>query len=134
MSQFNFPDHTKLVLSPDGTYCKFICLPAEAAKSLLETGNVSYKCIRNRQILYGSLQRLLYGSADASDSSADLTEANYLRKKLEFILSIVHGWVSGGGLGCLEQPRSFQWDGPELEDSSKKREWVTVGRFGGDVQ
>jgi myosin-1 len=120
------------VFSPDATDCKFTCLPKEAAQSLKNTGDVPFRYIKNRRILQGSLQQLLYGSAEGTDSFKDLTEANFLRKKLEFVISIILGWVSGGGLGCLEEPRKFKWDGPQLEDG-KRQDWVTVGRFGGDV-
>jgi len=131
VSQFNFPDHTKLVFSPDGAYCKFTCLPKEAAQFLKDTGNVPFKYIKNRKILQGSLQQLLYGSAEGGDSFKELTEANLLRKKLDFVKSIISGWVLGGGLGCLEEPKYFKWDGPQLEDG-KRQDWVTVGRYGGD--
>ncbi|KAF2118278.1 kinase-like domain-containing protein [Lophiotrema nucula] len=130
--QVNFPDHTKLVFSADAGYCKFICLSLEASILLKETGEVPWRCIRDREILHGSLQQLLYGSVDKADTYKDITEGNSLRAKLEFIHSIVQGWITGGGIGCLENPKGYIWTGPQLEDN-KKHDWVTVGRFGGDV-
>jgi myosin-1 len=95
-------------------------------------GDVQWKSIRDRENLRGSLQQLLYGSADRADTYAKITEGNVLREKLEFIVSVIEGWISGGGLGCLKNPQEYTWDGHQLEDN-KKQDWVSVGRFGGDV-
>ncbi|KAF2270721.1 Pkinase-domain-containing protein [Lojkania enalia] len=130
--QFNFPDHTKLVLSSDAGYCNFVCLSLEAVAHLKKSGAVDWKSVRERENLHGSLQQLLYGSADKADAYKDITEGNHLRAKLEFIETIVDGWIVGGGLGCLTPIDSFSWTGPQLEDS-RKNEWASVGRFGGDV-
>lgn len=83
-------------------------------------------------MLHGSLQQLLYGSADKTDTYKEITEHNCLRKKLVFILSIVEEWITGGGLGCLQDPTKYIWDGHVVEEN-KKLDWVSVGRFGGDV-
>ncbi|KAF2203736.1 hypothetical protein GQ43DRAFT_478776 [Delitschia confertaspora ATCC 74209] len=123
--QFNFPDHTKMVFSSDAGYCNFTCLPIEAAERLDKTGDVPFKDIKNRSVLYGSVQQLLYGSADRRDPSTAVTAANHLRGKLEFIMSVVEGWTRGGGLGCLEEPTDYHWDGPQLDDG-KKQDWVTA--------
>ncbi|KAF2736651.1 Pkinase-domain-containing protein [Polyplosphaeria fusca] len=130
--QVNFPDHTKLVFSPDAGYCNFTCLSLEATDYLRQTGDVPWRCIKDREILQGSLQQLLYGSADKDDTYKEITEGNFLRMKLEFIESIMNGWIEGGGIGCLAGPEEYTWTGPQLEDN-KKQDWVTVGRFGGDV-
>lgn len=128
----NFPDHTKLVLSSDAGYCRFICLPLEGTTLLKETGEVPWKCIKDRHFLYGSLQQFLYGSADKTDAYKAITEGNSLRLKLEFIISVLDGWIEGGGIGCLAEPTKYNWTGPQLEDN-KKLDWASVGRYGGDV-
>lgn len=97
-----------------------------------EKGDVSWKNIKERESLQGSIQQLLYGSADKQDAYKRITEGNAFRSKLEFIESVFSGWVQGGGLGCLQDPRKHVWNGPQLEDS-KRQDWVSVGRFGGDV-
>jgi myosin I len=129
--QINFPDHTKLILTSDAGYCNFVCLSLEAAFRLQQKGSVPWKDIRDREMLYGSLQQLLYGSADKTDAYKEITEANSLRAKLEFIVSIIDGWLQGGGLGCLSHPQAYVWEGHQLEDN-KKQDYVSVGRFGGD--
>ncbi|KAF2869396.1 P-loop containing nucleoside triphosphate hydrolase protein [Massariosphaeria phaeospora] len=123
--QFNFPDHTKLILSSDAGYCNFMCLPVTGAVSLKETGDIPWRHVRERENLQGSLQQLLYGSADKADSYKDLTEANTLREKLEFVESVVDGWVQGGGLGCLQQPKTFAWTGPQV-DEQKRLDWASA--------
>jgi myosin-1 len=130
--QFNFPDHTKLVLSSDAGYSHFLCLPLDATSLLEETGNVPWKHVKARAHLRGSLQQLLYGSADKEDDYKELTESNLLRAKVEFIFAVVVEWCQQGGLGCLADPKVYSWGGPQLEES-KRLDWASVGRFGGDV-
>ncbi|KAJ4382897.1 class II myosin [Didymella sp. IMI 355093] len=130
--QFNFPDHTKLVLSSDGGYATFLCLPFEATALLEATGNVPWRHVRARETLKGSLQQLLYGSADRADGYKEVTQGNHLREKIEFIYAVVEEWVREGGLGCLVEPKEYSWTGPQLEET-KRLDWASVGRFGGDV-
>ncbi|KAF2013400.1 hypothetical protein BU24DRAFT_464186 [Aaosphaeria arxii CBS 175.79] len=129
--QANFPDHTKLVLSPDAGYCNFICLSLDALDWLNdnEKRQIPWKYIKDREVLHGSLQQLLYGSADKADAYKEITEANNLRMKLEFIQSIVDGWVEGGGIGCLLEPRNYIWQGNQLE-GNKKQDWAVSKRAG----
>ncbi|KAJ4336454.1 class II myosin, partial [Ascochyta clinopodiicola] len=130
--QFNFPDHTKLVLSSDGGYATFLCLPYEATALLEATGNVPWRHVRARETLKGSLQQLLYGSADKADGYKEITQGNQLREKIEFIYTVVEEWVREGGLGCLVDPKEYSWTGPQLEET-KRLDWASVGRSGGDA-
>ncbi|KAE9975178.1 hypothetical protein BLS_002732 [Venturia inaequalis] len=127
--QFNFPDHTKLVLSSDGRFCSFTCLLPEAMAHLHEHNELPFKFIKTRNVLPGTLDSLLYGDA----KTVIITEANLLREKLGFIAAVVGQWVDGGGLGRCPDAKiqRMPWTGPRLEDG-KKEEWITVGRFGGD--
>lgn len=60
-------------------------------------------------------------------------EANMFESKLEFIIDLVDRWCAAGGIGCLPpEAQELQWEGPQLA-SSKKTDWVTLGRFGGDA-
>ncbi len=109
-----------------------MCLPPDALTLLETTGSVPWKHVKARANLRGSLQQLLYGSADKEDSNRELTESNLLRAKIEFIFTIVDEWVQQGGLGCLADPKIYSWTGPRLEET-KRQDWASVGRFGGDV-
>jgi hypothetical protein len=118
--QFNFPDHTKIVLSAGGTHCSFTCLPAEAMAHIASHGDLPTKFIKQREVLTAATRSLLYGDA------AEMTRANLLRKKLHFIFSCANSWVRSGGLGCGEQ-RPL-WKGPHLDDAGgKKVDWIAIG-------
>jgi myosin-1 len=93
---------------------------------------VPWKYVRARENLRGSLQQLLYGSAEKADSYKEVTRGNHLRMKIELIYEVVAEWVREGGLGCLVEPKAYSWTGPRLEES-KRLDWASVGRFGGDV-
>ncbi|KAH3909066.1 serine/threonine-protein kinase [Parastagonospora nodorum] len=134
--QVNFPDHTKLVLSADAAYGKFICLPVEAALKMEDydkgkSEHLPWKYVKTRAVLKASLHKLLYGTVDQEDYK-EQTEANLLREKIEFIHSLVSEWCQQGGLGCLAKPRDHVWEGPQLEET-KRLDWASVGRYGGDV-
>jgi myosin I len=120
-------------LSSDAGYGKFVCLPVEATRALKETGNVPWQHVKARENLYGSLQQLLYGSADKEDRYKDLTESNELRAKLEFIHTVIQDWIEGGGLGCLENLQAYEWTGVQIATERKRHDWTSVGRFGGDI-
>ncbi|GME34038.1 uncharacterized protein K452DRAFT_294428 [Neofusicoccum parvum] len=131
--QFNFPDHTKLVISSDGCFCNFTCLSPEAAEYLEQYGEVPYRYIKTRNTLTTSLRTLLNATGEKGAPIKALAEANYLTEKLRFIMKVMEGWVAGGGLGCsTKETARLRWEGPLVEDE-KKQEWVTVGRFGGDA-
>lgn len=57
--QFNFPDHTKIVLDATGTWCHFWHLPEDAAKALEETGSLAESALDDRAVLSYPLQTLL---------------------------------------------------------------------------
>jgi len=121
------------VLSSDAGYGKLVCLSVEATIALQDTGKIPWEYVKARETLYGSLQQLLYGSVSKEDSYKELTEANALRAKLEFIQSIVRSWIEGGGLGCLVTPTDYEWTGAQIASDRKRHDWASVGRYGGDV-
>ncbi|KIW07561.1 uncharacterized protein PV09_01517 [Verruconis gallopava] len=133
--QFNFPDHTKLVLSADGTFVNFTCLSVDAMVHLKEHGDLPFKYIRSRELLSGSPAELMFVSAASSREKIYTTQVNLLRDKLQFVVEVVGQWVAAGGLGCSPSSdvQRVQWNGPQLSEG-KKEEWTTVGRFGGDIR
>ncbi|EON64246.1 PLK protein kinase [Coniosporium apollinis CBS 100218] len=125
--QFNFQDHTKLVMSPDGKYCNFTCLPVEGAQHLKENGDLPFKYIRQRKTLSGLVHTLLFGTADEAVAYRAVTEANLLPEKLRFIIKLMNEWVGCGGLGCLSpEAQRMKWEGPQVFDKKKNDEWVTA--------
>lgn len=128
--QFNFPDHTKLVISADGTYLNFTCLSPEAMTHLKAHNDLPFRYIRTRELLSGYTSDLL----TIASIDSGIAEANMLREKLALVVKVVGQWVEAGGMGCAPgaDVQRMRWNGPMLGEG-KKEEWTTVGRFGGDV-
>lgn len=87
--------------------------------------------MKQRPVLSSSIAVLL--SADPDDrADGTLVRANHLSSKLRFIISLADEWLANGGLGCLsESSQRLEWQGLHLEDG-KKKDWITLGRGGGD--
>lgn len=152
--QFNFPDHTKIVLDSTGTWCHFWHLPQDAAERLAETGSIGAAALDDRATLSYPLQTLLNfqtktsSTRSASTSSSrrrpeidaelqGIPVANDFRRKVEFIKSVVKEWVSNGGLGNSSMSREgrLRWTGyREIVGvvAPQKHVWVTIGARGGD--
>jgi hypothetical protein len=150
--QFNFPDHTKILISADGTWCDFYHLPLEAARDLAETGTLSSSALDERQQLSYPLQTLLNFMAKPSSRAGTSTRrrgweidpmlqgipaANDFRRKIEFVKAIVGEWIENGGIGksSMEPETRLRWVGHREQVNVKmpyKHVWVTVGAYGGD--
>ncbi|KAF2675088.1 kinase-like protein [Microthyrium microscopicum] len=128
--QVNFPDHTKMVISADGEYCDFTCLSEAALSYIKQKEILPLRYVKGRDIVSGSLEYLLLGPAQNKNNG------NMLRKKLQFIVAVLQLWISAEGLGCRPERTPWpDWDGPKLDEAAgKKVDWVTVGRFGGDIK
>lgn len=148
--QFNFPDHTKVVLSADGFWCDFYHLSFECARELTEKGTLPSTALDERQHLSYPLQTLLNFMAKPTRTAKPtirkrpeidpmiqgLPQANDFRRKVEFIRCAVKEWVHNGGLGIsdMEPKTRLRWMGyREIYDDKKlKHVWTTVGGRNGD--
>ncbi|XP_044714852.1 kinase [Hirsutella rhossiliensis] len=152
--QFNFPDHTKIVLDATGTWCHFWHLPQEAAERLATTGTIGAAALDDRATLTYPLQTLLNfqskpsaaRSARASTSRRrpeidpemqGIPAANDFRRKVEFIRNVVREWVANEGLGNSSMSREtrLRWTGfRETVNATipQKHVWVTIGARWGD--
>ncbi|KAL2017907.1 hypothetical protein VTK56DRAFT_1563 [Thermocarpiscus australiensis] len=157
--QFNFPDHTKIVLDATGTWCHFWHLPQGAAKKLEETGSLAESALDDRAVLSYPLQTLLNfatvpkqpapraGSRSASSSTRRRPEispelqgipaANHFRQKIEFIRDVVREWNVNGGIGNSDMSREkrLRWTGVRETHNvpiPAKHVWVTIGARWGD--
>ncbi len=148
--QFNFPDHTKIVLDATGTWCHFWHLPEQAAKDLAETGTIGAEALDERGMLSYPLQTLLNFQAKASRTTTTsrrrpeiapemqgLPTANDFRHKIEFIKNVIKEWVTNGGLGnsSMSRENRLRWTGcRELVNTQipQKHVWVTIGARWGD--
>ncbi|CAM1507262.1 Fc.00g069030.m01.CDS01 [Cosmosporella sp. VM-42] len=152
--QFNFPDHTKIVLDAAGTWCHFWHLPQDAAERLAATGTIGAAALDDRSMLSYPLQTLLNFQAKASTARSGRTTttrrrpeidpelqgipaANDFRRKISFIKDVVKEWVTNGGLGNSQFSREsrLRWTGFREtigSSSPQKHVWVTVGARWGD--
>ncbi|KGQ05019.1 Cell cycle serine/threonine-protein kinase CDC5/MSD 2 [Beauveria bassiana D1-5] len=153
--QFNFPDHTKIVLDATGTWCHFWHLPQDAAERLAETGTIGAAALDDRATLSYPLQTLLNFQAPARATMAvnstrstrkrpeidpelqGIPAANDFRRKIDFIRTVVKEWVSNGGLGnsSMARERRLRWRGHRETIHStapQKHVWVTIGARWGD--
>ncbi|PHH71315.1 hypothetical protein CDD80_5361 [Ophiocordyceps camponoti-rufipedis] len=150
--QFNFPDHTKIVLDATGTWCHFWHLPQEAAQRLAATGSMGAAALDDRATLSYPLQTLLnFQSKPSRTSSASrrrpeieaslqgIPAANDFRRKVEFIRDVVREWVSNGGMGnsAMSPDKRLRWAGSRETTGTEvgarvKHVWVTIGARGGD--
>ncbi|KAK3300355.1 uncharacterized protein B0H64DRAFT_333732 [Chaetomium fimeti] len=139
-TQFNFPDHTKIVLDAAGVWCHFWHLPQDAARRLDETGSLAESALDDRAVLSYPLQTLLNFAKPSSSSSTTantgstnsrststgsrrrpeiapelqgIPAANQFRKKMEFVRDVVREWTANGGLGNsdLSRERRLRWTG-----------------------
>ncbi|RNJ61313.1 Cell cycle serine/threonine-protein kinase cdc5/MSD2 [Verticillium nonalfalfae] len=149
--QFNFPDHTKLVINAAGTWCHFWHLPQDAAESLAKTGTLDPKSLDERSTLSYPLQTLLNFQTKPSARTTTTTRrrpeipadlqgipaANDFRRKIHFIKDVVKEWVSHGGLGnsSMDRENRLMWAGHRETVNVKiptKMTWVTIGARWGD--
>lgn len=129
--QFNFPDHTKIILSDSGTWLDFYHLPPKAARSLGHGIEPDHEDLSTRSVLSYPISIMVEGIHKDTDFK-EIIETNKLRDKLQFVSTVVGIWLENGGLGCLGKDNKYLlWRG--MGDSGKLL-WVTVGAEGGDVR
>lgn len=129
--QFNFPDHTKLVVSGDRRWLDFYHLPIPAAKAL-KTGRVlEAGALAARSVLCYPTSVMLSGSYPGHDFK-ELIRENELDGKTAFVRDVVGLWAKEGGLGCMGRKKGLKWEG--MLEEGGKLVWVTVGAKGGDTR
>lgn len=129
--QFNFPDHTKIVLSDSGTWLDFYHLPTKAASCVAHGVQPEYENLSARSVLSYPTSIMLEGTHKDTDFK-DIIATNELRDKLQFVSTVLGIWLDNGGLGCLGKDNKYLlWRG--MGDSGKLL-WVTVGAEGGDIR
>ncbi|KAL9129813.1 MAG: hypothetical protein Q9217_001850 [Psora testacea] len=127
--QFNFPDHTKLVVSADGTWLDFYHLPVSAAKALRKGEVLELGDLAERSVLCYPTDVMLAGKYNGRGFE-DVVEENELRQKVGFIRDVVAVWVKEGGLGCMGKKKGVMWEG--MRERGGKAVWVSVGARGSD--
>ena len=129
--QFNFPDHTKLVVSGDGKWLDFYHLPTQAAKAVKSGRVLEAGALAARGVLSYPTSVMLSGSY-ADHEFSELVIENELQGKTAFVQNVVGLWAREGGLGCMGRKKGIKWEG--MLEEGGKLVWVTVGAKGGDAR
>jgi hypothetical protein len=151
--QFNFPDHTKLVLDATGTWCHFWHLPQESAEKLAATGELDDFALDERGVLSYPVQTLLNFTIksairptrnptrkrpEISPEIQGIPGANDFRRKIDFIVCILKEWITNGGLGNsrMDREHRLMWMGSRetVHSGPSKHVWVTIGARWGDCR
>ena len=127
--QINFPDHTKIVISSDGTWVECYALSVEATRSLQEGKLLKVDDLLGRQKLCYPVDVLLAGSYLDHDFS-DVLEANQFRRKVRFLSDLVGLWTKNGGFCDVGEGNHMKWEG--LSEPVKALVWSSVGCLEGD--
>ncbi|KAI0409463.1 hypothetical protein F4802DRAFT_544094 [Xylaria palmicola] len=149
--QFNFPDHTKLVLDATGTWCHFWHLPQGSAEKLAATGKLDESALDGRGVLSYPVQTLLNFTTkpairptrnptrkrpEINPELQGIPGANDFRRKIEFIVGLIKEWTSNDGLGNCRMDREHRqmWTGSResVHSGPSKHIWVTIGARWGD--
>ena len=135
--QFNFPDHTKLLLYHDRTsrtpelLVDVLHLDLNDARDLARRGRLTTNSLDRRTLITLSLADLM--SDVVSPSEGDVVRANEVKEKVSWIRAVIGCWVKEGGIGRMGEEK-LGWSGLQerRDDRKTKLQWVTVGRLGGD--
>ncbi|KAL4969415.1 uncharacterized protein BDV14DRAFT_165910 [Aspergillus stella-maris] len=149
--QFNFPDHTKLVLAPGRTrnsspWMDFYHLSPSAARYLAAKGKMHPSGFDTRAVVSDEIATFLgiaYGTSTSSldDRIREVLDANSFLQKIGFIKDVLKSWIRQGRLGGRASPEragtEMFWEGSQERaqvngGGSSKFVWVTVGAPGGD--
>lgn len=154
--QFNFPDHTKLVISPGRTrssspWIDFYHLSSSAARFFAAKGKMHPAGFDTRAVASDEAATFLsIANGDSVNATEDrireILDANSFIQKIAFIKDTLRVWIKFGKLGgrppsidSTEQsmPDEAYWQGTQERSqpgsSGTKFVWVTVGAPDGDA-
>ncbi|KAE8138005.1 hypothetical protein BDV38DRAFT_292620 [Aspergillus pseudotamarii] len=151
--QFNFPDHTKIVISPGRTrssspWIDFYHLSPSAARYLSSKGKMHPSGFDSRSMASdeaGTFLSIAYGTGTTpkDERLRDILEANAFLPKITFMKTVLKGWIKLGRLGERSSDQQSASDGlfwegaqerPQPGGSGGRFVWVTVGAPGGDTE
>lgn len=139
--QFNFPDHTKIViyqghsvLSEAETLVDLIYLEPRDAKDMAAYGLVTHEALERRDLKTFRLCDIQRTNG-LRRSEVEIIRTNEVQEKLDWIRAVIGCWLKEGGLGWTGNEK-LGWSGLQerREDKKTKLQWVTVGRPGGDSE
>jgi hypothetical protein len=145
--QFNFPDHTKLVVyereASDARANLMLDLyylqPADASY-LAKHGSFKAKALERRNLVTLSVRNILDGTIAADprmkrEGHLEIVTSNEVKEKLAWIRGVLGCWIKEGGVGKMGGEK-LGWTGLQERGPGDERKaklvWVSVGRAGGD--
>lgn len=143
--QFNFPDHTKMVVyerEGDRGRMELVLdlyyLQTADATYLAKHGSFKAKALERRNLVTLSVRDIL-DDAIAADARMrrkgypEIVTSNEVKEKLAWIRGVVGCWIKEGGVGKMGGEK-LGWTGLQERGDAKKAKlvWVSVGRAGGD--
>lgn len=136
--QFNFPDHTKLLVYRSGgddgrrLMLDLYYLQPEDARYLNKYGSMAEGSMEKRDSITCPISEIL---RQEQTKYVNILTSNQVLQKLSWIRAVVSVWVREGGLGKTGR-KKLAWAGLQDEASERDKKirmvWVTVGREGGD--
>jgi hypothetical protein len=143
--QFNFPDHTKLVVyerqSPEGAkdfLLDMYYLQTTDATYLAKHGSFKVKALERRNLVTLSVADVLEDRVTTDTRMkrkgySEIVASNEVKEKLAWIRGVVGCWIKEGGVGKMGGEK-LGWTGLQERGDDKKAKlvWVSVGRAGGD--
>ncbi|KAJ5818822.1 hypothetical protein N7474_004413 [Penicillium riverlandense] len=152
--QFNFPDHTKLVISPGRTrssspWIDFYHLAPSAARYFAAKGKMHPSGFDTRAVASDEAATFISISQGETVNAIDdrireILDANSFTQKISFIKDVLKVWIKYGRLGgrpsskgsSASEPSEMFWQGnqerPQPGGHGTKFVWVTVGAPDGD--
>lgn len=155
--QFNFPDHTKLVLAPGRTrssspWIDFYHLSPSAARYFAAKGKMHPSGFDTRAVASdeaATFLSIIGGNSmnSVEDRIREVLDANSFLQKISFITDVLKSWIKHGRLGGRpisnrpasgdeSVPPEMFWQGSQCRAQpgtpGLKYVWVTVGAPDGD--
>ena len=143
--QFNFPDHTKMVVYERQTQegkKEFLLdsyyLQTADATFLARHGLFKERALERRNLVTLRVRDILEDTITSSTRMKkkgypEIIASNEVKEKLSWIRGVVGCWIKEGGVGKMGGGK-LGWTGLQErgDDQKTKLAWVSVGRAGGD--
>jgi serine/threonine protein kinase len=145
--QFNFPDHTKMVVYEQEALdaraylmLDLYYLQAADASYLAKHGSFKPKALERRNLVTLSVRNILDGTIAADPRMKrkgypEIVASNEVKEKLAWIRGVLGCWIKEGGVGKMGGEK-LGWTGLQERGPGDERKaklvWVSVGRAGGD--
>jgi serine/threonine protein kinase len=99
--QFNFPDHTKLLVSNQGNWIDFCVLRLQDALDMAKTCVVTASALEKREVLSMPTAQMKYQCASTRPDSKNVLKANDFEEKMGWAENLLARWIEHGGTGLL---------------------------------